>query len=188
MGNTQKDNREMFVLEQLASRLDAIGIPYMITGSIALHFYAVPRMTRDIDIVVEISEQHVDALVEHFSADCYLDADMIRNAIRNESMFNFIYTTMFMKIDFVVRKSSPYRICEFQRRRQIHRDGIDFSVVSPEDLVLSKLYWARDSRSEIQLKDVRGIIRHLDGLDYDYMHKWAVELGIEELYEEAKHE
>ena len=45
---------EADVLKLVASRLNAAGIPYMVSGSMALNFYATPRMTRDIDIVVEI--------------------------------------------------------------------------------------------------------------------------------------
>ncbi|MFW6303697.1 MAG: hypothetical protein ACOC2L_03670, partial [Candidatus Sumerlaeota bacterium] len=145
-------------------------------------------MTRDLDLVIEISEGDIDALIEAFGADCYLDADMVREAIRNESMFNFIFTAMTVKIDFVVRKSTMYRLCEFKRRRCIHHEGFDFYVVSPEDLLLSKIYWARDSLSEMQLKDVKGIMQHLWELDYDYMQTWAAELGIENLYRELTHE
>ncbi|MFP4379573.1 MAG: DUF6036 family nucleotidyltransferase [Candidatus Sumerlaeia bacterium] len=181
------ENREIEVLKEVVGHLDAIGIAYMITGSIALHFYAIPRMTRDIDIVVEISESHIDALIKVFESDCYLDAEMIHAAIRNKSMFNFIHTAMAVKLDFIVRKSSPYRIKEFERRRKISYADTSFFIVSPEDLILSKLWWARDSLSETQLKDVRGIMGCLGDLDFDYMEHWAREMGIESLYKDITH-
>ncbi|MEE9151178.1 MAG: hypothetical protein V3U20_05005 [Thermoplasmata archaeon] len=38
----------------IASRLDSVGIAYMMTGSMAMAVYSMPRMTRDIDLVIEL--------------------------------------------------------------------------------------------------------------------------------------
>ena len=57
-------------------------------------------------------------------------------------------------------------------------------IVSREDLILSKLDWARDSRSELQLRDVRHL---LEGpFDREYLQRWAVHLGLEQLLEEVQ--
>ena len=45
-------NEQLEFVKQIASRLDSAGIAYMLTGSMALAIYAVPRMTRDIDLVI----------------------------------------------------------------------------------------------------------------------------------------
>lgn len=52
-------SEELDVLKSVAQRLDQKGISYMITGSIATNFYTVPKMTRDIGIVVELDTQKV---------------------------------------------------------------------------------------------------------------------------------
>jgi len=46
---------ELEVLQDATERLERAGIQYMLTGSIALSYYAQPRMTRDIDLVVELA-------------------------------------------------------------------------------------------------------------------------------------
>jgi hypothetical protein len=51
---------ELEVLAIVAGRLESEGIPYMVTGSIAASYYAVPRMTRDIDLVVELSAGNIE--------------------------------------------------------------------------------------------------------------------------------
>ena len=64
---------ELEVLLDVARRLDGARIPYMATGSIATNFYAVPRMTRDIDIVVELGQKDLGRVIPLLEADFYLD-------------------------------------------------------------------------------------------------------------------
>lgn len=122
----------------------------MITGSTAANFYAVPRMTRDIDIVVELSERDVEKFIDAFKKDHYLEPATVRAAVKTKGMFNLIHDKYILKVDFVVRKDTPFRRREFARKKKISVDGQYLSVVAPEDLILSKLVWAKDSNSEFQ--------------------------------------
>src|SRR5713226_9841474 len=158
----------------------------MVTGSIAANFYAVPRMTRDIDIVVELSGQAVDRMVEIFAKDFYIERQAVEEAVKRKGMFNLIHTEYVIKVDFVVRKDSPYRRKEFSRRKKVSVDNQLLYVVAPEDLILSKLEWAKDTRSEVQLTDVRNLLQSVRGLDRRYLGRWAKELGVETLYREVR--
>jgi hypothetical protein len=100
-------------------------------------------------------------------------------------MFNLIHDEYVIKIDFVVRKDTPYRRREFSRRKKVAVDNQDLYVVSPEDLILSKLDWAKDSRSEVQLNDVRNLLKSVKRLNRSYLARWAKALGIESLYREV---
>jgi hypothetical protein len=147
------ESEELAVLREVTRRLDRAKIPYMVTGSIAANFYTVPRMTRDIDIVVVLSERGVGRFLSLFEKDFYLEPETVRRAVKNRGMFNLIHNESVIKIDFVVRKDSPYRRREFSRRKKVSVDDQDFYIVAPEDLILSKLEWAKESKSEVQLKD-----------------------------------
>ncbi len=81
----------------------------MVTGSIAANYYAIPPMTRDIDIVVELSAGDADRLYALFAADFYVARDAVRTAIAERSTFNVIHTALVVKVDFVVSKDSEYR-------------------------------------------------------------------------------
>jgi hypothetical protein len=179
-------SEELEVLKQVARRLDRARIAYMITGSTAANFYTVPRMTRDIDIVVELSERDIGRFIPLFDSDYYLEPETVRGAVKNKGMFNLIHDEYIIKIDFVVRKDTPYRLREFSRRKKVTVDDQDVFVVSPEDLILSKLEWAKDSRSEVQLNDVRNLLRDAKGLNRTYLTRWAKALGVETLYREVK--
>ena len=42
------------LLNRITKALEKAEIPFMVSGSMALIVYTVPRMTRDIDIVIEL--------------------------------------------------------------------------------------------------------------------------------------
>ncbi len=178
-------DEQLEFVKQIALRLDGAGMPYMMTGSMAMAVYAVPRMTRDIDIVVEFRPKDVEKLAGLFERDCFVDVETIRQAAVEQGMFNIIHKEWFIKADFITRKSEPYRKTEFSRRRTIDVEGIPVSVVAPEDLILSKLFWAKDSKSELQQRDVQNI-QLSRNLDWNYLDKWAAELGITELLRKNK--
>ncbi|MBI4635369.1 MAG: hypothetical protein HY727_03375 [Candidatus Rokubacteria bacterium] len=178
-------SEELAVLRAVTGRLETTGIPYMVTGSIALNYYAVPRMTRDIDVVVELSRDDTERVWDLFHDDFYLDREAVRRAIGVKGAFNLIHSAWVVKVDFVVRKDTEYRRTEFARRRRASVEGQEFFVVAPEDLVISKLDWARDTRSEIQLGDVRNLLASVADLDRDYLAGWVARLGLEVLYREV---
>jgi hypothetical protein len=178
-------SEEFEVLRVVTGRLDAAGVPYMVTGSIAVNYYGVPRMTRDIDIVVEVSVADLDRICGLFGDDFDLERETVRAAIESETGFNLIHQELVVKVDLVVRKASEYRRTEFARRRRVSWDGHPFLIVAPEDLVISKLEWARDSRSELQLGDVRNLLRSVPDLDRPYLDRWTTRLGLGPLYREV---
>jgi len=173
------------VLKEAARRLARAKIPYMVTGSIAANFYTVPRMTRNIDIVVELSEQDINRFIALFEKDHYLEPATVRAEVKNKGMFNLIQNDHVIKLDFVVRKDSAYRRVEFRRKQKIAVDGQALYVVAPEDLILSKLVWAKDTRSELQLTDVRNLLKSVKGLNRRYLSRWAKQLSVESLYREV---
>ena len=166
--------------------MERAGISYMITGSIAANFYAVPRMTRDIDIVVEIRKENISKMTGLFEDGFYVDPESVSEAIEKQGMFNILHNEHVIKIDFIVRKESVYRKLEFERRKPAELQGQKIWIVSPEDLILSKLFWAKDSFSEMQLGDVKNLLRMVKDLDMAYLEKWTHSLSLEEVYRRAK--
>ncbi len=179
-------SEQLEFLKEVARRLDSAGIPYMVTGSLALVMYARPRMTRDIDLVIECRTADAETIVALFAPDCYVDEQSVRAAIAERTMFNIIHNQWIIKADFIVRKDDAYRREEFARRRRLEVDGVPVWVTAPEDLVLSKLHWSRDSGSSLQREDARAIVHSVADLDWAYLEKWAADLGIQDLLAEVK--
>src|SRR5215469_5772738 len=165
---------ELDVLRIIGERLESAGIPFMLTGSFALGYYGKPRMTRDLDFVVALIVQQVEKLVSAFSRDFYIDEDAARDAVKSQRMFNLMHYASGVKVDLIVRKDSEYRQVEFERRKQVELAGVSTWITSREDLILSKLVWARDANSDLQRRDVRTLLD--ESLDWSYLRGWAVKL------------
>jgi hypothetical protein len=170
---------ELDVLRDVSQRLTAGGVAFMLTGSVAMNYYAQPRMTRDIDLVVKVASGQIDLLIGMFASEYYVDRSMIAKAIAQRSMFNLIHNETIIKLDCIVLKSDQYRQQEFARRKLVSLGDFEMWIVSREDLILSKLYWARDSKSELQLRDVENLLT-VD-CDMTYLYTWAEHLAVKSL-------
>ena len=171
---------ELKIFKDVINKLNNIEIPYMVSGSVAMNYYTVPRMTRDIDIVIEIDD--VGSFYNTFKEEYYIDQKMVDDAIKNQFMFNIIHLKEVMKIDFIIRKNTKYRKTEFKRRRKINIEEIQVFVVSIEDLIISKLLWAEDSHSELQVKDINNLLK--EKVDMKYVTDWVKELNISDFFKE----
>lgn len=103
------------LLRTVVGLLETAGIPHMVVGSYASSFHGEPRMTRDIDLVVDPSEQGLRVLVDLVDRDRFYLGDVM-DAFRSRSMFNLIEPSTGWKVDFVLRKDRPFSLTEFERR------------------------------------------------------------------------
>lgn len=177
---------EIDVVRDISRRFELADIPYMLTGSMAMNYYAQPRMTRDIDVVVALQPKDAETVVRVFSPDYYVARESVRESIAQASIFNLIHQESVVKVDCIVRKPTEYRLTEFERRRPIKILDFTTFIVSKEDLIISKLDWAKDSHSEMQLRDVRNLLA--TGYDRAYLERWTRELGLATLLQECSND
>jgi hypothetical protein len=177
---------EELALLRVIRLLDEIGIPYMVTGSVASSHHGRPRATHDADVVIDPSPEALDRLVRELAGlGFYVDAGRARDALVRRRQFNVIDTESAWKIDLIIRKDRAFSREEFGRRREAEiSDGIRAMLASPEDSVLSKLEWAKKGGgSERQLADVAGVVEVERHLDRGYIARWARELEVLDLWE-----
>lgn len=171
------------VLKDCTERLERLGIAYMLTGSMAMVEYAMMRMTNDIDIVMEVSPADAEKIIKTFEPDYYVPHGRVRDAISRKFMFNLLHQGTLVKVDCVVRKDNEFQRKAFSHRRKINFSGFDVWIIGKEDLILSKLNWAKNTKSEMQMRDVASIIRN--GYDEKYVKDWAEKLGVEDILREC---
>lgn len=177
---------ELEVLKDVCARLEGGGIAYMLTGSLAMAYYAQPRMTRDIDLVIAVERHDAEKLARAFEPDYYVPRERLEQCIRDRGMFNLLHLDSVVKVDMVVRKDEPYRYAEFARRQRVTLPGFETWITRKEDLILSKLVWGKESGSELQRRDVRNLL--CSGADLEYLRGWAAQLGVHELLESILNE
>jgi hypothetical protein len=178
-------NEDLFVaLGPVVDALERLGIPYSIGGSVASSYHGIPRSTADADLVAELPAAKVDALVAALGPTYYVDAEMIRDAIRRESCFNVIHMTIAVKIDVFVLPRRAYDQASFARRQPWRLDGRELAVDTPEDVVLHKLEWYRQGGcvSDRQWTDIVGVLKARRAtIDLAYLRQWAAEIGVADL-------
>jgi len=164
--------------QKITDVLDEFQIPYMLSGSIALGLYTVPRMTRDIDFIIHLEAKNLDVFVNSFKDGFYCERDVVKDAMEGPvKMFNIIDHETGYKADFVVLKDDPFRLEEFNRRLKVSYFGKTVYVVSAEDLLISKLIWIQDFQSAIQIEDIKSLVV-VDNLDWDYISIWVKQLKL----------
>jgi len=177
----------ILALDMVIGSLEKLGVSYYIGGSVASSAYGIARATMDVDLVANVEMRHVDRLVKALEISYYIDADMIRKAIRGSTSFNLIHLETMIKIDVFVLKDQPYDSEAFARRQPetLDEEGSgEFYLSSPEDIILNKLRWYQrgGGTSEQQLKDVLGVLKvQGDGLDLEYLKRWASRLNLSDL-------
>lgn len=177
------------LLGYLVEVLEALGINYMISGSQASIYYGEPRLTQDIDVVVDLTLGQIPGLLRRFPAsEFYVSEEAIREAIEVRGQFNIIHPDSGLKIDLMVRKDTPHARAEFERReRHPILPGRDAYFAQPEDVILSKLVYFQRGGSERHLRDVAGMLRISgDEIDRRYVDDWARRLGLTEIWEAVR--
>ena len=163
--------------ENIINFLEQEYIPYMLTGSMAMSVYVVGRSTQDFDFVVQLSTNDVSKIVEHFKKGYYCNEESINDAIKRKSRFNIIEHATSFKADFILLGSKEFQQLQFSRRIKVDLMGIHASVISAEDLILSKLIWIQQSESGRQMEDIKAVSKYPD-IDWVYIHHWIAKLDL----------
>lgn len=176
------------VLRRIAPKLEKSDTPYMVTGSVAASFYGLARGTQDIDLVISSSPEKLRALIEFLpEQEYYAMLEDALEAYGRHSLFNVLDMVAGWKIDFIFQKPGPFSRSAFERRRPVSFEGVASSMISVEDLVLSKLEWSKMSESERQIRDAAIVLeKRSREIDRDYLNKWVKELGLKSQWESAR--
>jgi hypothetical protein len=176
----------MKVLHDFVERIESLGVEYMLTGSMAMIRYTVFRQTADIDIVLELSYQDKDKFIKALETGYYIPTGSLSRAIETKNMFNVIHFETAFKVDCILKKLTEFQKTSFERRERTDYYGKEIWIIGKEDLILSKLLWAKDSLSEIQFRDIKNLMR--SGFDENYTEQWIEKLRISDSYYSCRKE
>lgn len=165
------------LLKYITTSLDRLEIAYMLSGGLAFNAYSIPRMTRDIDIVIELQMHHLSDFIKLFRQHFYYDEQNIKEEIRRRGMFNIIDQKSGYKIDFMMRQTSEYGYVAFSRRIHIAPFGFSICIITLEDLVLAKVQFIQQYQSELHMRDIHYLLENPEA-DKDYILHWCKELKL----------
>lgn len=165
------------LLKRVTNSLEFKEISYMLSGSLALNAYSVPRMSLDIDIVIELQEEQLNDFFEIFNVEFYINENTVKEETKHHGMFNVIDHKTGFKVDFIIKKETEYRNYEFSRRRRESIADFEVWIVSPEDLIISKIDWIQQYQSDKQINDIQNLLAIPD-IDMEYIIFWCEKLRL----------
>jgi hypothetical protein len=169
------------LLERVIEILESQHLTYMLVGSFASAAYGEPRLTHDIDIVIELGLHAVDRLCSAFpSPEFYVSVSAAREAVARRGQFNVIHPASGNKIDFLIARNDAWGQSQMARRtrKPILPDRPTF-VAAPEDVILGKLWYYQEGGSEKHLRDIAAMLRVSgDEIDKEYIAHWTQQLGL----------
>ena len=172
------------LFKKVINRLKKFDIPYMLTGGLAVTIWGRLRSTLDIDIVINLKERDRHKIIEAFKKDFYVDEEDLDLAYFKNLSFNIINLKTIEKIDFYFTKEDDeYERIKFNRRKTKKILGIKIDVISPEDLILTKLIWYKESNSTRHLEDALSVLK-ISKVNLEYIKKWASRCSIKKILEE----
>jgi hypothetical protein len=160
--------------------LERIEVSYALVGSYGSSIFGEPRFTRDIDILVELSESKVTSFCVAFpSHDFYLSESAVRDAIRRRFQFNLLHPGSGNKVDFMLPRDNAWGRSQLSRSKRIElQPGLEGYVAAPEDVIVGKLWYYSEGGGDRHLRDIAGILRISgDQVDRQEVERWAKDLG-----------
>lgn len=187
------DSEAVSVTLRVTGVLERLDVRYVVGGSMASTAYGRIRTTLDVDILADLTSEHVDPLLRNVAEDFYVDASMIHQAIENHSSFNLIHFATGFKVDIFVMRERPFDRQQLTRRqaRPLGEAAQVAYFASPEDVILAKLDWYKlgGEVSERQWRDVQGVLDvQGEQIDRDYLQQWAKRLDVADLLGKALQE
>ncbi len=159
------------IVKQLIAGLNAARIDHMLVGSFARNFYAEPRSTNDADVVLSIPGGSLRALLDILGPEFQLEEQMTFETNTGTMRSKLAHVSSGFTIEMFFLSDDTFDQKRFNRRRSIQYEGIPTFILTAEDVIITKLRWARRKDHD----DVRDVIA-VQGdaaLDWNYIHQWA---------------
>jgi len=180
--------RDLFRI--FVSRLNRIGVRYMITGAVASIIYGEPRLTHDLDLVVELNIDDVERFADLFPKDDFYcpPHEIIKLEITRPQRghFNLIHQETGFKADIYTSGQDELHHWALNNRKLVDVDGEDFLLAPIEYVILRKLEYYREGRSDKHLRDISSILDFSsEQIDFKLLKKRVLQNSLEKEWKKA---
>lgn len=165
--------------------LNDLGVRYAITGAVAATIYGKPRLTHDIDIILELKQDDADRFAAAYSLDTFYcpPPEIIQLEIGRSQRghFNLIHHETGFKADIYLTGHDKLHRWAIERRRAIEVEGQDYWFAPIEYVILRKLEYFSEGGSEKHIRDIESILElSNDQIDFDQLNNKIRGMKLEE--------
>lgn len=144
------------------SRINKLSITYMITGAVASIVYGEPRLTNDIDIVLDLKLDDLEKFKDAFPSEEFYcpPTEVMKLEISRplRGHFNLIHRDTGFKADIYASGADELHLWGLKNRNRVQVKNSEFWLAPVEYVILRKLEYYREGRSEKHLRDIAGIL------------------------------
>ena len=176
---------------QLAAELHELfvanDISYYVTGGVAAVAYGETRTTQDLAVVLAVEFTELTRIAAIFETAGFYVSGLDDVIAKRMSSFQVTQIATISRADLMIPAETEFSRIQLARRQTIPiSTGRDVYFASPEDVIINKLIWGKQSQSEKQWRDVLSIMKtQREGLEYNYLKEWTNKLGITSDYLQA---
>jgi hypothetical protein len=172
-------------------RLEQLRMRYMITGGIASVIYGEPRLTHDVDIVLEMERGKESGIVDAFPADEFYCAPIeiirVEASRSHRGHFNIIHHDTGFKADIYLKGTDQLHEWALSERRKLKIEGEPIWVAPPEYVILRKLEYYREGGGDKHIRDIEGMIElSRDTIRLDQLNEMIERYGLVKEWKEVK--
>jgi hypothetical protein len=175
------------LLRKVAVTLDKLGVAYIVVGSTASTLYGDPRFTNDIDVVLDLQPEQVEAFCAEFpDSEYYLSRAAVESAVRKRFQFNIVHPLSGFKVDCILVSGDAFDQSRLRRsiRVSIDRGVYEANFASAEDVIIKKMEYFQLGQSEKHARDILGILRQQGSrIDRRYIGEWAQRKGLADIWD-----
>lgn len=162
--------------------INATGVQYMVTGSLASNAYGIARMTRDADFVLQLRGNEIRAIADSLRPHFRLDDQMAFETITSTYKQVLEHEETGFKVELFELSQEEFDQARFARRTRAHVMGRSSWLPTPEDVLIQKLRWSQHHGRNRDLEDARHVLHVQTGkLDEVYLESWCRKHGTLEL-------
>lgn len=175
------------IVRRVFDACDALGIPYVLVGSFASNIYSIPRATKDVDFVLRAEPGQFSQLMATLGPDFVRDPQIQFETVTGTKKILVEEKESGFEIEFFELSSEPHDQERFARRRRLEVFGREAWVLTPEDVLVTKINWIHRAGRKKDVPDVENVIAiQRDSLDWAYIEKWCDQLGSRQVLDQIR--
>ena len=173
------------------SRLNRLEVSYVVTGAVATILYGEPRLTHDIDLVIELHSEDAERFVKAFPGEEFYcpPIEVIRLETHRplRGHFNLIHQSTGFKADVYLAGRDELHRWAIDNRRRFDLKGEPIWLAPPEYVIVRKLEYYREGGSEKHLRDIAGVLELSSAqIDFNLLQDKIKQYRLENEWQQTK--